>query len=87
MASGVPLLLSNIAPLKSIAGEHAIYLDLDNAEAVSTIIQSILNKKIDISSMAKNAKAYAEKTVKREIYINKLLAIYEELLQYREPVQ
>jgi len=76
MASGVPLLLSNIAPVKSIVNEHAVYFELDNAEAAADVINSVWDKKIDIDNMAKNAKTYAEGKVRREIYINNLLEIY-----------
>ncbi|MEO7561802.1 MAG: glycosyltransferase [Ferruginibacter sp.] len=79
MASEVPLMLSNIAPLKSIVKDNAIYFELDNDKAVADTLISILDKKIDINSLAKKAKVYAEKIVRREKYIQKLLSIYEKL--------
>jgi len=79
MASGVPLLLSNILPVKSIVNEHATYFDLDNAEATAGIIKQILNKEIDISAMAAKAKTYADQLVRRETYLKGLLAIYEQV--------
>jgi glycosyltransferase involved in cell wall biosynthesis len=79
MASGVPLLISNIAPLKNVVGENAIYFDLDDDRSVADIIISILEKKRDINTLAKNARVYAEKTVRREMYLEKLLHIYSQL--------
>ncbi len=79
MAAGVPAMASNIAPLKSIAKDNAIYFDLDNAEALATAIIQIFEKKTDINSLAKKAQGYAEKTVRRDIYIKKLLEIYGKL--------
>lgn len=79
MASGVPLMLSAIAPLKSIVKDNAIYFGLDDAKAAADTLISILDKKTDINSLAKKAKGYAEKTVRKEMYIQKLLAIYDQL--------
>lgn len=79
MASGLPLMLSDIAPLKSIVKEHAIYFELDNAQKVAQQLIAILHGKIDINDMAVKARNYAEKTVRREIYIKNLLKIYKQL--------
>ena len=81
MAAGLPLMLSNIAPLQSIVKENAIYFALDNDEKVASLLINILNNEIDIRKMALNAKNYAQKTVRREIYINKLLNIYEDVMK------
>lgn len=80
MAAGVPLLLSDIAPLKTIVHDNALYFRLDNAKEAAGILLNILENKIDINSMAVKAKLYAEKTAKRDIYIKKLLEIYEQIL-------
>jgi L-malate glycosyltransferase len=79
MAAGVPLMISNIAPLRSIVKEHAIYFSLDDAALVAATIQQIFNNEIDINNMAAKAKTYAEETVRRDIYVKKLLQIYEHL--------
>ena len=78
MAAGVPLLLSDLAPLRSIVKENAIYFDF-NAKVVAEILISIFEKKLDINAMAEKAKIYAENTVRREKYINKLMEIYAAL--------
>lgn len=80
MASGLPVMVSNIAPLRSIVKDNGIYFDLHNPEATAGIIKSILHNKIDLNVFAKKAKFYVEQTVKRETYIKRLLAIYEQLL-------
>lgn len=84
MAAGLPLMLSNIAPLKSIVKENALYFELNDAEKVSEQLVAILQNKIDINAMAVKAKAYAEKTVRRDIYIKKLLEIYEQVLLQKQ---
>src|SRR5205085_5469485 len=79
MASSLPLMLSDIAPLRSIVKDNAIYFDLTNAETTANTILSIFNKEIDITSLAERSKAYAEKTVRRDIYIKNLVGIYGQL--------
>jgi glycosyltransferase involved in cell wall biosynthesis len=79
MAAGLPLMLSAIAPLKAIVKENAIYFDLNDPEDAAQKLIAILDGKIDINVMAVKARSYAEKTVRREIYINKLLHIYDQL--------
>lgn len=76
MAMGVPVMVSNIEPIKCIAKENVIYFELNNANAVAEIIRGILNKEIEINKLAKVAQLYAKETVRREIYIRKLLKIY-----------
>ena len=80
MAAGVPLMLSNIAPLKSIVKDNALYFELDNAAKTAQQIIGVQQNKIDIGNMADKAKKYAEKTVRRDIYIKNLQEIYLQLL-------
>jgi glycosyltransferase involved in cell wall biosynthesis len=77
MAAGVPLMLSDIKPLTSIVKENAIYFDLNDASKAAGQLVDVLNGAVDINTMAQKAKAYAEKTVRREIYMKKLLEIYD----------
>lgn len=79
MAAGVPLMLSDIAPLRSIVKEHAIYFPLNDAAFVAAKIQQIFNNEIDINRMSVTGKKYAEATVKKEKYVNRLLQIYDQL--------
>lgn len=84
MASGLPVMLSNIPPLKSIIKENGIYFDLDNAKGTADIIRSIFDKKTDINEMAVKGRAYAENTARKNIYCKKILGIYENLQSLRE---
>lgn len=85
MAAGIPLMLSAIDPLMSIVKDNAIYFQLDNARATAGQITAIYQNEIDIKEMAIQAKAYAEKTVRRDIYTKRLLDIYDQLTQ-QEPI-
>ncbi len=79
MASGIPLLLSDITPLKSIVKNHAGYFSLDDAAGTADTISDIYKNRSATELMANKAKEFAMETVKREIYIKKLLAIYDNL--------
>jgi glycosyltransferase involved in cell wall biosynthesis len=81
MAAGLPLMLSDIEPLKNIVKEHAIYFDLDNVAKNAGQLKAILNNEVNIGEMAVQARIYAEKKVRRNIYITNLLKIYDEVLQ------
>ncbi|MBK8519587.1 MAG: glycosyltransferase family 4 protein [Chitinophagaceae bacterium] len=81
MAAGLPLLLSDIAPLTSIVKDNAIYFQLDNARATAAQITAIYQNEINIQEMGIQAKVYAEKTVRRDIYIKRLLDIYDQITQ------
>ena len=81
MAAGLPLMLSDIAPLQSIVKENAIYFPLNNAEKVASQLINIFNNEIDIKEMAVKAKLYAQNTVKRNTYIKNLLHIYEDIIE------
>ena len=80
MAAGVPVMVSDISPLRSIILDNGIYFDLDNPVSVANQLLDIFNGKIDINKLASNAVLYAEKKVRRNIYIEKLLNIYREII-------
>jgi glycosyltransferase involved in cell wall biosynthesis len=81
MAAGVPVMLTNIAPLTEIVKDNAIYFKLNDAAGAAEKLIAVQQNKTDINNMAVKAKAYAEETVRREIYIKNLLKIYNQLLQ------
>lgn len=80
MASGIPVMISNIPSLRSIINEHAIYFDLDNAEKTAGELTKILNNEIDIETLITDAKAYATELANRENYISNLLQIYNKII-------
>ena len=80
MAAGLPLLLSDIGPLKSIVKENAIYFPLNDAEKVAEIIIATSENKVNLSEMTNKAKHFANHTVRKDIYINNLINIYKQLI-------
>lgn len=81
MASGLPLLLSDIGAFKSLIKSNALYFSLSDPNDAAEIIRDVLKGKIDIKSMTEKAKEFAWQNVRRDIYIKKLLSIYNEILQ------
>ncbi|MFM6924370.1 MAG: glycosyltransferase [Ferruginibacter sp.] len=79
MAAGVPLMLTDIAPLTEIVKDNALYFTLNDAKSAAEKLMEVQQNKIDIYTMAVKAKAYAEITVRREIYIKRLLDIYNQI--------
>ncbi|MFN8253130.1 MAG: glycosyltransferase [Ferruginibacter sp.] len=82
MAASVPLMLSDIPPLKSIVEEHAVYFELGDAAKAASIVMDIAMGKIDISQMAQHAKQHAEKMARRDVYIKNLFSIYNNVLHH-----
>jgi len=79
MAAGLPVMLTNIPPLKDIVKDNAIYFELNEAEKVAEQIIAVSQNKFDLTGMAAKAQSYANLTVRRKIYIKKILEIYKEL--------
>ena len=79
MAAGIPVMLSNIAPLKSIVKENAIYFELNNAKETAEIVKAVFNEDIDIKKLSEKAKTFAEQHVRRDKYIKDLLYIYDNI--------
>jgi len=81
MAARVPVMLSDIPPLKNIVKDNAIYFPLDDPKAVADTIMNIESNKTGTGEMAKKAHAHAISTVKRDAYLQRLLVIYQDILQ------
>jgi glycosyltransferase involved in cell wall biosynthesis len=79
MASGLPVMVSNIAPFTSVLNDNAIYFDLNNAAGTAGTIKAIVRKEIDINPLAERGRCFAEQTVRRETYVARLLDIYGQL--------
>lgn len=79
IAAGVPVMLSDIEPLKEIVKENALYFKLDDAGSTAEKLLAVQQNLRGINKMAIAAKAYAEQKVRRHIYIKALLEIYNRL--------
>lgn len=80
MASGLPVLMSNISPLRSIVKDNGVFFELDNAEATASLLKNILTGRIPLNDFAEKARGLAERTCRREAYTRRLLQIYRTLI-------
>ena len=77
MASGLPVVLSDIPVLREVAGEAGIYFDLEDPLSLSKVFKEIKNGTIDLNQKAKLAYQRAEKIARKEKYIQKLISLYK----------
>ncbi|MDE3185306.1 MAG: glycosyltransferase [Bacteroidota bacterium] len=80
MATGIPLLLSDLPVYHEITMENALFFDVSNPISFSDLIKSILEKKYDLNEISKNGIRISKKYTK-EIYLKKLFNIYDSILQ------
>ena len=79
MAMQLPALVSDIAPLRSIAHNHVLYFPLARPQKVADIILSIYKGQINIDKLAVGGRCFAETLVRKQVFLHKLLRIYEAL--------
>lgn len=77
MASGLPLLLSDLESVRETAHDNALYFSPYDAQSLAQQIEMLLNQQIDTTASAKIAKQYAAQIAGKETYREKLLAIYQ----------
>ena len=80
MATGLPCFLSNIASLKDTAKEYADYFELDDAMAAANAIVEMSGRREMLLQKGLAAKTYAQQVGKKELYVNRLVDIYENVL-------
>lgn len=80
MACGLPALLSNLPVLREVTFDNAIFFDLEDPEAFANQIQKIRNGEYRLEDFSDKGVAIAKKYTKQN-YIERLLAIYDEVLQ------
>lgn len=79
MASGLPVLLSDIPVFREITENNALFFDLNSPHSFIDLVKNILENKIDLLVMSENGKKHAEKFRKKE-YILNLLKIYQKVI-------
>lgn len=80
MAVGLPCLLSNIPSLKDTAKEYADYFELDNPAAAAKKILALADRREELAQKGIAAKAYALQVGKKGKYVEKLVGIYETVI-------
>ncbi len=81
MAIGLPLLLSDIAPLREISQNNALFFDPCKPETFADVIVKILEGKVDLKNLSEKGKIISKENYTKEKYIKGLLKFYEEVLE------
>ncbi len=80
MASGIPLLLSDLPVYHEVTMDNALFFDLKNTMSFVDLIKSILGNKYNLNEISKKGIEISKKYSK-EIYLKKLFNIYDSILQ------
>ncbi len=80
MASGLPVILSDIAVFREITGDNAFFVDISSIDSFVTLINMVLkgNKSLDIHTAIN--KKFASEMYSKNVYIANLLKIYQNAL-------
>jgi glycosyltransferase involved in cell wall biosynthesis len=81
MAVGIPLLLSDIKPLKEVSHSNALFFNPYSAQSFVDIIKSILANKEDLHAISEAGKIIARENYTKEKYMAELLNLYDEMLR------
>lgn len=80
MASGLPCFLSNIPTLTDIGNDRAIFFNLYDAKKAAEDLIELSQNKIQLQTIARKGKDFANEEGKREKYVSKLIGIYNDIL-------
>jgi glycosyltransferase involved in cell wall biosynthesis len=77
MASGLPVILSDIVALRTVAGKDAVYFNLDNSCDLADLLYRVSRGQMDLNAIAKANSRKVRQIASREMYFRRLTSIYE----------
>jgi len=80
MASGLPLLLSDLPVFHEVTFDNALFFDITNPSSFVTLIKKIFEGKYNLNQLSKKGIEIA-KQYNKEKYLADLCSIYDEILQ------
>jgi glycosyltransferase involved in cell wall biosynthesis len=80
LASGTPVLASDIPVFKEVLGKYALYFELTDVFSLVELIQQLLQRKIDLPQQAKEGREWARTIASVKTYQDKLRSIYQQIL-------
>jgi glycosyltransferase involved in cell wall biosynthesis len=80
MAIGLPALLSDLPVLREISGGSALFFDPTDPAALVRIVERILAGEVDLKALSEGGIARAASRYQKSDYVEKLGAIYSELM-------
>jgi glycosyltransferase involved in cell wall biosynthesis len=76
MACGLPSLLSDIPVLREVAGDNALYFNIDDPQNLVRLIESIQSGKFNLAELSEKSFERVEKIAKKDHYMKKLCQLY-----------
>ena len=81
MALGLPLILTDLPVYHEVTFNNALFFDIQNPASFAALIKEIFEGKYDLENLSIKGICLAKKYTK-EIYLNNLFSIYDEMLNY-----
>lgn len=79
MALGLPLLLPDIAVLKEVTFNNALFFNLNAPEQFAKIVIDIIENKYDMQTLSERGIAIVKENYTKQAYLEKLYTIYDEI--------
>ena len=83
MASGLPLLLSDLPVLREVTFGNALFFDIRNPKSFANLIQEVFEAKYNLNILSAEGIKIAKQNYTKEIYLENLSAIYDNVLRER----
>ena len=77
MAVGLPLILNDLAVMKEMSKENALFYESENEQSLAKLLLALPNKKQELVRMSKKGKLIAKENYAPEQYVKRLKNIYE----------
>ena len=78
MASGIPVILSDISSLREVTNNQALFFDIDDPSDLRKKLNAVLNREVDLDSIARANLLRAQQIARKEKYLNELKLLYLE---------
>lgn len=82
MASGLPLLLSDIPVMREITLGNALFFNLNNPESLADLLKDILEGKHNLSELSEKGLTISKRYSKKD-YLENLFGIYNQLISQK----
>ncbi len=79
MATGLPLLLTDLKVLKEVSHRNALFFDPFDATRFVQIVKNLLSDGSNLTELATRAAGVAEKFYTKEFYLDELFTVYDEV--------
>lgn len=80
MAAGLPMLLSDLAVLREITHDNALFFDPHDAADLAARLQSVAAGSADLKGLSERGIAICRANYRRDAYVEKLAAIYGDVM-------